>query len=72
MDREQRMDGIRAELSAVETSITTVEAALLTAASVDEIARLGDDLTSLTASRTELQLELNNIEAAGVEVDGPR
>ena len=68
MNREQRIAEIRADLAAIEVSIANTEAALGTAKTLNEISRLDDELVSLKAKRTGLQMELNNLEAAGVEV----
>ena len=68
MTREERIAAIQAELADIERSIAETDARKRTATSVDEIARLNDELVALKARRTALQLELTNLQAAGDEV----
>lgn len=69
MNTEQRIAAIRMSLAAIEGGIAQIQAALRVAASLNDIARLNDELVSLMAKRTQLQLELLNLEASLVKVD---
>ncbi len=72
MTREERIAAIQAELANIERSIAETEARKSAATSLDEIARLDDELVALKARRTMLQLELANLQAAGNEVSALR
>ncbi|HEY3444538.1 MAG TPA: hypothetical protein VGK29_27555 [Paludibaculum sp.] len=68
MNTEQRIAAIRMSLAAIEGGISQIQAALRVAASLSDIARLNDELVSLMSKRTQLQLELLNLEASLVTV----
>lgn len=68
MTREERIAAIQAELSDIENSITETELEKSAATILNDIASLDDELVALKASRTSLQLELNNLQAARDEV----
>jgi len=71
MNTEQRIAAIRMSLAAIEGGIAQIQAALRVAASLSDVARLNDELVSLMSKRTQLQLELINLEASLVKVDAP-
>jgi predicted nucleic acid-binding Zn-ribbon protein len=64
MTVEQRIAAITAALTAVEHAIAQTEAALDLAMTLNDIARLNDELVTLKAKRTQLQFELINLQAA--------
>jgi len=68
MNLQERIASTRAALAAIEVSIAQVEAALRMASNLNDVARLNDQLVSLKAQRTQLQLELSNLEASTVRV----
>lgn len=68
MTKEDRIAAIQAELASIDRAIAEKEASKSTATTVDEIARLDDDLVSLKGRRTTLQMELTNLQAASDEV----
>jgi len=72
MTREERIAAIQAELADIESSIAETEARKSTATSVDEIARLDDELVAMKARGTTLRLELANLQAARDEVAAVR
>ena len=61
-------DQIRSALAGIEASITKVTAAFALASNLNDITDLNNQLVSLKAERTRLQLELVNLEAAATEV----
>ena len=64
MNVEQRIAAITAALSALEDAIARTEAALNLAMTLNDIARLNQELVTLKAKRTQLQFELLNLQAA--------
>jgi len=71
MTTEQRIAAIRTALAAIEGGISQIQAALRVAASLDDMARLNDELVSLMSKRTQLQFELINLEASLAAFDPP-
>jgi hypothetical protein len=61
-------DQIRSSLRGIEGSIATVDAALRLASNLNDISSLNDQMVSLRAEQTRLQLELANLEAAKITV----
>ena len=64
MTVEQRIAAITAALAALEHAIAQTEAALNLAMTLNDIARLNQELVTLKAKRTQLQFELINLQAA--------
>jgi hypothetical protein len=64
MNIEQRIAAITAALTAIEHAIAQTEAALNLAMTLNDIARLNQELVTLKAKRTQLQFELINLQAA--------
>jgi len=64
MNLKERIAGTRAALAAIEVSIAGVEAALRMASNLNDVARLNNQLVSLKAQRTQLQMELANLETS--------
>ena len=71
MNTEQRIAAIRMALAAIEGGISQIHAALSVTVSLDDVARLNDELVSLMAKRTQLHMELLNLEASLVTVSAP-
>jgi hypothetical protein len=72
MTTQEQIDAIKAGLAAIETAIARAQAALSEATTVDEVARLNNLIVNLKAKRTELQLQLLNLQSAAVAVAAPR
>jgi hypothetical protein len=68
MTREEQIEAIQAALVAIEKSIGEAQLALTQASTVDDVARLNNQIVRFKAKRTELQLKLLNLEAVGPEV----
>ena len=64
MSVAQRIAAITAALTALEHAIAQTEAALNLAMTLNDIARLNQQLVTLKAKRTQLQFELINLQAA--------
>ncbi len=71
MNTEQKIAAIRMALAAIEGGISQIHAALSVAVSLEDVARLNDELVSLMAKRTQLHMELLNLEASLVTVSPP-
>jgi predicted nucleic acid-binding Zn-ribbon protein len=64
MTVEQRIAALTAALTAIEHAIAQTEKALDLAGTLNDIARLNQELVTLKAKRTQLQFELLNLQAA--------
>lgn len=68
MDIRQQIEAIKTGLAALDSAIAQTEAALRTASNPDDLRSLTSALVDLRSERTRLQAQLDNLEAASVEV----
>jgi len=68
MTKDAQIAAIKAALAAIDAAIAQTEAALRTAATPGDVLSLTSALVDLRAERARLQFQLDNLEAAAVEV----
>lgn len=68
MDKDQQIAAIKIGLAAIDSAIVQTEAALRTASNPDDIRSLTSTLVDLRSERSRLQAQLDDLEAAIVEV----
>jgi hypothetical protein len=66
----EQIEAIKAGLAALDTAISQTQAALATATNIEDTRALTSRLVDLRSERSRLQVMLNNLEAADVEVAG--
>ena len=71
MGKQQQIDAIKIGLAALDTAIAQTEAALRTSTIPDDTRSLTSTLVDLRSERSRLQAQLDNLEAANVEVQAP-
>jgi hypothetical protein len=71
MDNDQQIAAIKSGLAAVDAAIAQTESALRAASNFDDIRSLTSALVDLRSERARLQAQLDNLEAAQVEVLAP-
>jgi hypothetical protein len=69
MGRQEQIDAIRAGLAALDTAIGQTDSALRMASDPDDIRSLTSTLVDLRSERSRLQAQLDNLEAASIEVE---
>jgi hypothetical protein len=71
MTKQEQVDAIKAGLAALDSAIAQTDAALRTASNPDDVRSLTSTLVDLRSERSRLQTQLDNLEAALVEVAPP-
>jgi len=69
MDKDQQIAAIKSALAAIDSAIAQAEAALRTASNSDDIRSLTSTLVDLRSERSRLQAQLDDLEAAIVQVE---
>ena len=68
MDNDREIAAIKSGLAAVDAAVAQTESALRSASNVDDIRSLTSALVDLRSERARLQAQLDNLEAAQIEV----
>ena len=71
MDNDPQIAAIKSGLAAVDAAIAQTESSLRGASNLDDIRSLTSALVDLRSERSRLQAQLDNLEAAQVEVQAP-
>jgi predicted nucleic acid-binding Zn-ribbon protein len=68
MDKDKQIAAIKTALAAIDSEISKAESDLTTATDPDDVRSLSSTLADLRSERSRLQAQLDNLEAADVEV----